>query len=401
MIEKSFCRVKICVFAKFLVTLCPNFYCMVNYIQSIEVKKILHLHDFTIPVSEDGSLRHVLITGPNGSGKTVMLRSIWSKLMSSPSEYAEMRGLFQSPNDMEIRGAEWIDSWTPLNRSSFVVAYYSDYRQSQFKEVVNPEKPVLDIDSLDKSVSDQFLRFLVDQKVQQALAKTNDDDEQVRVIQDWFASFEELLQELFNDAALKLEFDYKSYTFYIHSEGKRFTFSQLSAGYSAALDIITDLMLKMQKVDRLVRAYDMEGIVLIDEVETHLHLSLQKQIMPMLTRIFPKVQFIVTTHSPFVLNSLDNAVAFDMVSQTPIDDLTDYSSSVLAEGYFGVQEESTELVQRLNRMAELIALPKLGASEEAELKHLMSDFERVPDAIAPNAKTRYRELKIKLQARTL
>lgn len=374
---------------------------MVNYIQSIEVKKILHLHDFTIPVSEDGSLRHVLITGPNGSGKTVLLRTIWSKLMSSPSEYIETRGLFQSPNDMEIRGAEWIDSWTPLDLNSFVVAYYSDYRQSQFKEVVNPEKPVLDIDSLDKSVSDQFLRFLVDQKVQQALAKTNDDDEQVRVIQDWFASFEELLQELFNDAALKLEFDYKSYTFYIHSEGKRFTFSQLSAGYSAALDIITDLMLKMQKVDRLVRAYDMEGIVLIDEVETHLHLSLQKQIMPLLTRIFPKVQFIVTTHSPFVLNSLDNAVAFDMVSQTPIDDLTDYSSSVLAEGYFGVQEESTELVQRLNRMAELIAIPKMEASEEAELKHLMSDFERVPDAIAPNAKTRYRELKIKLNARSL
>lgn len=374
---------------------------MVNYIQSIEVKKILHLHDFTIPISEDGGLRHVFITGPNGSGKTVLLRTLWSKLMSTPSEYVETRGLFQSPNDLEIRGAEWIDSWKPLDLNSFVVAYYNDYRQSQFKEVVNPEKPILDIDSLDKSVSDQFLRFLVDQKVQQALSKTNDDDAHVRVIQEWFASFEELLQELFNDPALKLEFDYKSYTFYIHSEGKRFTFSQLSAGYSAALDIITDLMLKMQKADRLVRAYDMEGIVLIDEVETHLHLSLQKQIMPMLTRIFPKVQFIVTTHSPFVLNSLDNAVAFDMVSQTPIADLTDYSSSVLAEGYFGVHEESAELVQRLNRMAELIAMPKMTASEESELKHLMSDFEQVPDAIAPNAKTRYRELKIKLNARAL
>lgn len=374
---------------------------MVNYIQSIEVKKILHLHDFTISISEDGGLRHVFITGPNGSGKTVLLRTLWSKLMSTPSEYVETRGLFQSPNDLEIRGAEWIDSWKPLDLNSFVVAYYNDYRQSQFKEVVNPEKPILDIDSLDKSVSDQFLRFLVDQKVQQALSKTNDDDAHVRVIQEWFASFEELLQELFNDPALKLEFDYKSYTFYIHSEGKRFTFSQLSAGYSAALDIITDLMLKMQKANRLVRAYDMEGIVLIDEVETHLHLSLQKQIMPMLTRIFPKVQFIVTTHSPFVLNSLDNAVAFDMVSQTPIADLTDYSSSVLAEGYFGVHEESAELVQRLNRMAELIAMPKMTASEESELKHLMSDFEQVPDAIAPNAKTRYRELKIKLNARAL
>ncbi len=46
--------------------------------------------------------------------------------------------------------------------------------------------------------------------------------------------------------------------------------------------------------------YDAEGLVLIDEIETHLHLSLQKKIMDFLCKMFPNIQFVVTTHSPFI-----------------------------------------------------------------------------------------------------
>lgn len=84
----------------------------------------------------------------------------------------------------------------------------------------------------------------------------------------------------------------------------------------------------------------MEDIVLIDEIETHLYLELQKQILPLLASFFPNVQFIVSTHSPFVLSSLKNSVAFDL--EKAIADLTDYSYSTLVEGYFGVSLDSSE-----------------------------------------------------------
>lgn len=48
------------------------------------------------------------------------------------------------------------------------------------------------------------------------------------------------------------------------------------------------------------------------KIETHLHLELQKNIMSLLTTIFHNIQFIVTTHSPFILNSLDNVVIYDL-----------------------------------------------------------------------------------------
>lgn len=57
----------------------------------------------------------------------------------------------------------------------------------------------------------------------------------------------------------------------------------------------------MQSQNNVVRAYEKEGIVLIDEIETHLHLELQRVILPILTTIFPNIQFVVTTHSPLFL----------------------------------------------------------------------------------------------------
>ncbi len=83
--------------------------------------------------------------------------------------------------------------------------------------------------------------------------------------------------------------------------------------------------------------------MLIDEVETHLHLELQRLVMPILTSLFPKIQFIVTTHSPFVLSSIGNAVAFDLEKH-----------EALIEGYFGVQDTPAAITGRLRRVRELI-----------------------------------------------
>ncbi len=46
---------------------------------------------------------------------------------------------------------------------------------------------------------------------------------------------------------------------------------------------------------------------------------MQKEILPILTKIFPNIQFIITTHSPFILSSLDNAVIYDLENKTLVE----------------------------------------------------------------------------------
>ena len=77
---------------------------------------------------------------------------------------------------------------------------------------------------------------------------------------------------------------------------------QLSDGYHIALVMIMDIAARMAEanpdVDDPLRV---PGVVLIDEVELHLHPGWQQTVLPDLRRVFPEVQFIVSTHSPHVI----------------------------------------------------------------------------------------------------
>lgn len=405
---------------------------MGNYLKSIRVNELYHLKNFDIDICQESEKKHLIITGPNGTGKTVLLKSILSSLekivqdkslglMSLPKNIQVYRNevqRYKNANDtVNLRRCEdtlqrfekqleqftkevvldiskYEDVARNFSEKRFIVASYDDVRRSHFVAVKNPEKPNLTFSVKDNKV-DQFLRFMVDLKIQQALANNEKQFSDAKIIGDWFDSFEKILKQLFNDSTLHLNFDYKTYIFTICEQGKSpYEFTQLSAGYSAALDIITDLMLKMQNSGQPVRAYDVEGIVLIDEIETHLHLALQKQILPLLMGLFPKIQFIVTTHSPFILASASGVTVYDLKRKTSIDDLTDYSYETLAEGYFGVETESGELRVRLRQIEELIAKKEKDATDNEKLNYLIEDLEKVPDAVAPEIKTRLSELLI-------
>ena len=207
--------------------------------------------------------------------------------------------------------------------------------------------------------------------------------------------FEDLLCQIYQDQELKLKFNYKDYSFEICTGGKEFKFTQTSDGFAAILDIVADLILKMQVPGNLTRVYQKKGIVLIDEVETHLHLELQKVIMPILIKIFPNIQFIVTTHSPFVLNSLNNAVAFDLERKEIIDELTQYSYEALAEGYFGVSSESSYTEMQLSTLESLLMKENISDADKSTIRHLLTDLDKVPESVSPNIVGAYLGLKNK------
>ena len=86
---------------------------------------------------------------------------------------------------------------------------------------------------------------------------------------------------------------------------EEFRFDQLSDGEKCYITLIADLARRMAMVtsphqDPLQTA----GIVLIDEVDLHLHPAWQQTVVDNLTRTFPNIQFFITTHSPFVVSSV-------------------------------------------------------------------------------------------------
>ena len=83
--------------------------------------------------------------------------------------------------------------------------------------------------------------------------------------------------------------------------------SKLSAGVKSTIGLVADVAHRCCKLNPHLKEKALAqtpGIVLIDEIDLHLHPSWQQRILPILQEIFPKIQFIVSTHSPQVVSSV-------------------------------------------------------------------------------------------------
>ena len=102
------------------------------------------------------------------------------------------------------------------------------------------------------------------------------------------------------------------------------TLPQLSDGYQAALCMIIELAYRAVILNPSMSqtARNVEGVVLIDEIEMHLHPAWQWKILNAFRKTFPKVQFIVATHSPVILSSANNARLLLMKSPNEILELS-------------------------------------------------------------------------------
>lgn len=143
--------------------------------------------------------------------------------------------------------------------------------------------------------------------------------------------------------------------------GETFNLMQLSKGERQILIIIADISRCLSIANpSLSNPLEGTGIVLIDEIETHLHPAWQREVIPALTATFPNIQFFITTHSPQVVSSVDRKDVFiiddfKFVKNTPHTKGRD-SNAILNE-IFGVTERPLEAQKDFDTLYDLIDDP--------------------------------------------
>lgn len=409
------------------------------YITNIKINSVRHLKDINIPLSGE-KRKNLIITGKNGSGKTSVLEALSIYLKSvaddrSFNDYEDslvfyrnrLEEMKQQNNIQEINqceaqiqfyedkiqvtrnglkisfNVETADMYKAFQNGNMILAYYSADRVFKTEEVKNVEKINFNENySINEKPSIKFVKYLVDLKVTQALALTGNKKEKADQIDEWFQSLEKLLKSIFGDESIKLIFDEEQFQFYISMQNReKFDFNTLSSGYAAILDIVVDIIMRMEKYTNRKFEYRMPGIVLIDEIETHLHLELQKNILQLLTSFFPNIQFVVTTHSPFIINSINNAVIYDLENHTFIPNgLNDIPYEGIVESYFNVSLLSKDLEEKFNRYKELVKKDQLEDEDFSEIARLQMFLEEIPDYLALDITTEYQALKLEFERRT-
>lgn len=97
-----------------------------------------------------------------------------------------------------------------------------------------------------------------------------------------------------------------NYTLFQTKDGW-FRYTQLGYGYQSMLSWVVDLCKRMfERYSQSANPLEESAIVLVDEIDLHLHPKWQRDIIAFLSKAFPNTQFIVTTHSPLVIQSMDN-----------------------------------------------------------------------------------------------
>ena len=95
-------------------------------------------------------------------------------------------------------------------------------------------------------------------------------------------------------------------SFVINKGEEKFNFNQLSDGEKSYMALIFDIVRKMAMTHpSLGNPLDGDGIVLIDEVDLHLHPSWQREVIDKLKQLLPNCQFFISTHSPHVVSSVN------------------------------------------------------------------------------------------------
>ena len=408
------------------------------FISEIDIEKLYHLSDIKIKL-DSNKRQHLLLTGKNGSGKTSLLLEIekflraindeklsqvfdqyptWineakKKVLSASSDsekYAADKDLKQClgflkkySDGVQINLNQYEGLEMMYHNGKFITAYFPSERKAQFMRPNGVENITLENTyGIDESAGDILLKYMVHLKTQQAYARNEGDQTTANQIQKWFDRFDSALQILLDEESIHIEYDYKKYDFKIRQNGREpFSFNELSDGYSSVIYIVSDLILRMDKnwlLEDKISEYDYQGIVLIDELETHLHIELQKKIFPFLTKFFPKIQFIVTTHSPYILNSISNAKAYDLERQVELDNLSGFSSDDLAEGYIEADAYSDELKNSLNRYEELCLRNDLTEDERAERAEIRIKFKNISTELSGVAKERFEDIERRRKA---
>lgn len=386
------------------------------YIKAVKIENCRNVQSLDVDLSaasdsnrseQSPIFKHLVFTGPNGSGKSSVLKAMAGCLEKSclapwpPSqpEVEERLGdtlltLFGVGSiSEELKYARCTDSskhvelnrnYSPAfcelwERGEVLLAYIPPRNRRLEQAQVNGPRKLginLDYNLPSASLGNLLWQFLVNKHTDMTYAKADEDQQTYHRIEIWFDKLLKTLRRLMEDDRLEMRYERRAYSFtFIRGDGYQFDLNTLADGHAAVFGVLAEILLRIECIQSTKNdfTFEPEGIVIIDEIEAHLHLSLQEQILPLLTTLFPKLQFIVATHSPAVIASIPGAVVYDLKKQIqiPSDEYRGIPYGMLMTGHFGISSDiDLDSTQKLVRLRELAQKSQRSEHEDNEFNQL-------------------------------
>ena len=188
-----------------------------------------------------------------------------------------------------------------------------------------------------------------------------------------FKQVKDLMNKLLLDTGYRFSGEEENGEFLFSRGALNVPFPALSDGFRAFIGWVSDMLYHVcQTCPSGAKLVDNHGIVMVDEIDLHLHPKWQLTVLPSLSRAFPNIQFIVTSHSPLVVGSLEwmNILLMDFADGRTKAERVDWAvhgldaDQILLSDFFGM--DSTRAEGRMGELKRLSRRAREGDTEAAE-----------------------------------
>ncbi len=339
-----------------------------------------------------------ILTGENGTGKSTILEMMTAclKMKVSSDFFDKCRKTnelniaqlgFRSGRRQQIALKSKLiippiseaieDFWTGFKIPTFSFPFaffaYSGYRQISNFQITGiqelSEHPLAGtLDFHRTNIPESILQWIANTIAAEAIATSQQEFEEAKQRRIAIQRLEESISDIIGKK-VSCRLETKPFAVKIEVDGERLDFNQLPDGLKSIISWIADLLMRMDRIKWVddIPVFERNFILFLDEIEVHLHPAWQRKILPAVQKLFPNAQIFISTHSPFVVGSVDGAWIHKLVKPN--------GDSQLAEGYPMLSEDAKSFRYWLDEVFDITS--EYGVEADKQLKN----FYELRDAI--------------------
>ena len=226
-------------------------------------------------------------------------------------------GRFSTMGNKKELGALYSEQLTQYYKASnYETPNYSFFLYTGQRQILDTEAEVFTnfkspalMDALDfnrTGLNGNLFKWIANTKTKAALAFQTGNKNRSNQYLENINSVERALSEVI-DRKIEFIIDEKTLQVQVNIDDKAIKFNQLAEGYKSVINWLVDLFFRL---DAIHFSNGQAFTLFLDEIDVHLHPAAQRKILPVIQKLFPKAQIFLTTHSPFVIGSVDDALVY-------------------------------------------------------------------------------------------
>lgn len=282
-----------------------------HYIKSVHIESFFTMENLSINF---GDTKEIYFLGENGDGKTLILMALFLAFRKGylngqrkQDKFSSVLDFFRVHPHFEINGTdEFGGIYSTKHDSSLTSVYaYGPQRARTDSENADPYGfMTLFSNDIQLASPEAWLKHL---KGKEADAMLKQRAEEL-IIPDRTLSristqtLEVILSDLLES---RIKIDWDGITPIFKECGVQLTFNQLSQGYKSVIIFVVDLIYRLvhEEGELGENVLEKKSVVLVDEIDLHIHPRWQMKLVPKLKTYFPNIQFFFTTHSPTIIQA--------------------------------------------------------------------------------------------------